>query len=56
MRIATLEEFEDEIPFGSIKMSRDEFVGGIKGGYSLKFEIRRGQAVPADSSSVTIPP
>jgi hypothetical protein len=41
-RIAELEEFEEEIPFGSIEMSRDEFVAGNKGGYSRKFEIRRG--------------
>lgn len=47
MRIATLETFEAEIPHGLISLSRRDFVGGIKGGYSIGFEITRG-AVEAD--------
>lgn len=42
MRIARLETFEAEIPYGCISLSREDFVGGIKGGYSRRFEIRRG--------------
>ncbi|MCV3765650.1 hypothetical protein [Rhizobium sp. TRM95796] len=41
-RIATLEVFQAEIPYGCISLSREDFVGGIKGGYSRRFEIRRG--------------
>ena len=43
-RIATLETFEIEIPFGRASLRREDFVGGIKGGYSRYFEIRRGAA------------
>ncbi len=42
MRIARLETFEAEIPYGCISLSREDFVSGIKGGYSRRFEIRRG--------------
>lgn len=42
MKIATLEAFKAGIPFGSVALSREKFAGGVKGGYSRKFEIRRG--------------
>ncbi|ODN66768.1 hypothetical protein A6302_04424 [Methylobrevis pamukkalensis] len=48
MRIATLETFEAEIPYGHILLSREDFVGGIKGGYSRRFEIRRGALQTSD--------
>ncbi|MFZ2996039.1 hypothetical protein [Sphingobium sp.] len=43
LRIAGLETFSEAIPFGSVALSRDDFKGGIEGGYSRKFEIRRGE-------------
>ncbi|GAD51096.1 hypothetical protein NT2_17_00130 [Caenibius tardaugens NBRC 16725] len=49
MDIATLGEFENEIPYGSVALSREDFIGGIKGGYSRKFELRRG--LPINGSS-----
>jgi hypothetical protein len=42
VKIAGLLPFTAEIPFGSIVMTCDDFVGGIKGGYSRKFEVQRG--------------
>jgi len=48
MRIATLETFKAEIPYGRISLSREDFVGGIKGGYSRRFEIRRGAVEASD--------
>lgn len=48
MRIAMLETFEAEIPYGCISLSREDFVGGIKGGYSRRFEIRRGAVERGD--------
>lgn len=44
LQIAGLETFSEEIPFGNVALSQDDFIGGIKGGYSRKFEIRRGAA------------
>lgn len=41
-RIAALEMFDARIPHGCISLSREDFVGGVKGGYSRRFEIRRG--------------
>jgi hypothetical protein len=43
-QIAALKEFEAEIPFGSVAVTREDFTGGIKGGYSRKFEIKRGHS------------
>ena len=40
--IVKLEPFKNGIPYGSVTMTREDFVGGIKDGYSLKFEIERG--------------
>lgn len=42
MTIVGLEDFEAEIPFGNVEMIRNNWVGGIKGGYSRKFKISRG--------------
>lgn len=42
LRIASLEAFEADIPFGSVALTREAFVGGIEGGYSRKFEVKRG--------------
>jgi hypothetical protein len=42
LRIASLESFEADIPFGSVALIREAFVGGIKDGYSHKFELKRG--------------
>ena len=42
MQIASLGDFEAEIPFGFVRLTRDNWVGGIKGGYSRKFETSRG--------------
>lgn len=42
MRIEMLDTFEAQIPYGCISLSREDFVGGISGGYSRRFEIRRG--------------
>ena len=39
--IAGLKEFDDDIPFGKVSLRREDFVGGIKGGYSRIFEVRR---------------
>jgi hypothetical protein len=40
--IAALRDFGCVIPFGSVLLTREDFVGGIEGGYSRKFEVRRG--------------
>jgi hypothetical protein len=42
MRIAHLETFDAEIPYGRVSLSREDFLGGIKGGYSRRFTIMRG--------------
>ena len=44
MQIVGLEDFEAEIPFGNVRMTRDNWVGGIKGGYSRKLAVSRGLA------------
>jgi hypothetical protein len=44
MDIASLSTFEGEIPHGSVMLLREDFVGGIKGGYSRIFAVRRGPA------------
>ncbi len=44
MQIASLSPFEAGIPFGSVSLRREDYEGGIKGGYSRYFEIRRGKA------------
>jgi hypothetical protein len=41
LRIAALEEFQANIPFGSATMAREDFVGGIPGGYSRMFSLHR---------------
>ena len=42
MRVAMLDDFEAEIPFGSVRMNRDDWVNRMAGGYSRKFEVARG--------------
>lgn len=42
LRIAALDQFQVDIPFGSVSLTREEFVGGIEGGYSRYFEVKRG--------------
>lgn len=42
LRIAELEPFSAEIPFGEVTLSKDDFIGGIEGGYSRTFCISRG--------------
>jgi len=42
MRIAKLETFDAKIPYGRISLRCEDFIGGIKGGYSRRFEIKRG--------------
>lgn len=42
LRIALLEAFEADIPFGSVALTHEAFVEGIRGGYSRKFEVSRG--------------
>jgi hypothetical protein len=44
MQVARLDDFEAEIPFGSVRMTRDEWVNRMAGGYSRKFEVARGGA------------
>ena len=41
-QIASLAPFEAEIPYGTVSLKRDEFIG-IKGGYDRVFEIVRGR-------------
>ena len=45
MCVATLDDFEADIPFGCVRLAHDKWVGGIKNGYSRKFEIERGKFV-----------
>lgn len=40
--IARLQPFTADIPFGRVSLSRSDFEGGIKGGYSLLFLVERG--------------
>jgi len=43
LQIASLEDFQADIPFGLVSLSRENFDGGaIKGGYSCMFTVRRG--------------
>ena len=42
LQIASLEQFEAEIPYGSVNLRRDEF-SVTKGGYDRVFEIVRGK-------------
>lgn len=42
LRIASLDQFQVDIPFGFVSLTREEFVGGIEGGYSRYFEVKRG--------------
>ncbi|MCC2977164.1 hypothetical protein LK533_10830 [Sphingomonas sp. PL-96] len=43
VQIASLKDFEADIPFGSVSLTRENFNGGaIKDGYSLIFTVRRG--------------
>lgn len=44
LQIASLTSFETSIPFGSVSLRRENYEGGIKGGYSRYFEIKRGKA------------
>lgn len=40
--VALLDDFEADIPFGKVTLEREVFVGGIPGGYSRIFSVRRG--------------
>lgn len=43
MQIASLNDFQADIPFGSVSLTRQDFEGGaIKGGFSRMFTLRRG--------------
>jgi hypothetical protein len=43
MQIASLKDFQADIPFGSVSLARDDFDGGaIKDGYSWMFTVKRG--------------
>ncbi len=43
MQIASLKDFQADIPFGSVSLARENFNGGaIKDGYSWMFTVRRG--------------
>ncbi|MEG3093459.1 hypothetical protein [Sphingomonas sp. PB1R3] len=44
MQIASLSPFEAAIPFGTVSLRRENYGGGISGGYSQYFEIKRGSA------------
>jgi hypothetical protein len=50
MRVAKLEDFEADIPFGFVRMSREECVNRMAGVYSRKFEIARGVPCQSDES------
>ena len=42
MQIASLKDFQADIPFGSVSLARENFDGGaIKDGYSWMFTVRR---------------
>lgn len=45
-QIASLKAFDADIPFGSVALTRENYVGGLKGGYSRKFEVKRGRGKP----------
>jgi hypothetical protein len=40
--VALLDDFKADIPSGKVTLKREDFVGGIPGGYSRIFSIRRG--------------
>jgi hypothetical protein len=42
-QIASISQFEAVIPFGSVLLRREDYDGGIEGGYSRYFEIMRGK-------------
>ncbi|MFD1786911.1 hypothetical protein ACFSC3_04925 [Sphingomonas floccifaciens] len=43
MQLASLKDFQADIPFGSVSLARENFVGGvIKDGYSRIFTLKRG--------------
>lgn len=42
MRIASLKDYQADIPFGSVSLARKNFDGAIKDGYSWIFTVRRG--------------
>lgn len=43
MQIASLKDFQADIPFGSVSLAREDFErGAIKDGYSWMFTVRRG--------------
>lgn len=42
VKVAGLSDFVDVIPYGSVSLSRSDFIGGIEGGYSRTFQITRG--------------
>lgn len=41
-QVALLGDFEADIPFGKVRLEREAFVGGVPGGYSRIFSVRRG--------------
>jgi len=44
MQIASLKDFQADIPFGSVSLARENFDGGaITDGYSRMFTVRRGE-------------
>jgi hypothetical protein len=43
LRIATLHPFVEEIPYGAVTLTREDFAN-IRGGYERVFEIKRGQS------------
>ncbi|WP_448664505.1 hypothetical protein ACG3SL_07455 [Sphingomonas sp. CJ20] len=43
IQITSLEDFQADIPFGSVSLARENFdAGALKGGYSWMFTVRRG--------------
>lgn len=42
MQIARMDVFSEDIPYGTVAMAREDFAGGIEGGYLRKFVIHRG--------------
>lgn len=43
MQIASLKDFQADMPFGSVSLAREDFEGGaIKDGFSRTFTVRRG--------------
>lgn len=43
--VASLDDLAADIPYGMVTLAREPFVGGIQGGYSRKFIVRRGPGV-----------